>query len=193
MPGEFALEHALGLNAIKLGFGPRDFEKWSKVILMARDQQSLEVCNVRFGHILGKQFGFSFKVVADQHEAQMMAHQRELQALRQGELEIPPTREKWAATILKSLETKPEPEVCKQFGSTLDAAYKYDLDLWDLVVSSNYNLKKNRTDWIDQQQLYYLADSRMRFLTTDSTIKARTKKSIQCDRILVYSEFRDST
>jgi hypothetical protein len=189
MPGQFVLMYVLGLSPAKPGFSPAHFEKWSKVIFKARDRRSLELGKVRFRHIFRKEFGFSFQTVTKQHEAGMEAHLNQLQALRDGELAIPPSRDRWAAVILKSLGLRPSPGECQRLGGALDAAYEYDQHLWSLVVSSNYNFAKHRTDWIDQQQLYYLADDQMHFLTGEQRIKRRAGNSPQRSRILTLDEF----
>jgi hypothetical protein len=189
MPGQFVLKYVLGLGPVKPGFSPDDFEKWSKVIFKPRDRRSLELGNVRFRHIFRNEFGFSFQTVAKKHEAGMQEYLSQLQALRDGQLAIPPSRDIWAAVISKSLGLRPSFEWCQRVGGALDAAYEYDQHLWSLVVSSNYNFAKHRTDWIDQQQLYYLADDQMHFLTGEERIKRRASNSPQRSRILTLDEF----
>ena len=71
----------------------------------------------------------------------------------------------------------------------LDAAYHFDVSLWNLAKDKNYDFRERDSDWLDSQQVYYLCDPAAVFVTKDSRIKKRSRKSVQNDRILVYSEF----
>jgi len=51
------------------------------------------------------------------------------------------------------------------------------------------NTQKNETDWMDMNQLFYLADSSVYFLTDDERIRKRCDDSPQAVRIELLEEF----
>ena len=75
----------------------------------------------------------------------------------------------------------------RQLGAALEAAYVYDQALVQLM-KGGYNAEKNRNDWIDSQQLFYLCDPRVHLITDDSKIRDRCKTSDQSERVILVSE-----
>lgn len=55
--------------------------------------------------------------------------------------------------------------------------------------SRTLNVKKRAGDWVDAQQLIYLSDSKVHFVTADNFIKEWASASKQSDRIFNLSEF----
>jgi hypothetical protein len=74
--------------------------------------------------------------------------------------------------------------------TTLDAAYHYDQFLWELAEKHKYDFASHDSDWIDEQQLFYLADPAILFITSDTKIRLRTSKSKQADRVLSFEELK---
>jgi hypothetical protein len=79
-------------------------------------------------------------------------------------------------------------EASAQLVGPLDAAYRFDHSLWDLALNSKYDFIEHASDWIDVQQLYYLSDDQMHFVTNDSKHIGSTRGSSQHGRILSYQD-----
>lgn len=187
MPGHFVLSSVLCDTRKNLGFESKDFDLWVKVILRAPNRRALESGKITLAHIFDREFGFKFQVVTNQHHAGKREYVTHLEELRNGALAIPTPR-RWAAGFLRAMGREVDDLDCARLIKALDAAYCFDKVLWELVTTSNYNFEKRAGDWTDQQQLYYLCDPMMHFVTRDSRIKDWTAKSLQNDRITAYYE-----
>jgi hypothetical protein len=116
------------------------------------------------------------------------AHTERLEQLRDGDL-LRSAPETWATAVLGLIGIDANDKNRSKLLSVLDAAYHFDVSLWDLAKDKSYDFKDHDSDWLDSQQLYYLCDPAVVFVTKDSRIKKRSRKSAQTDRILLYSEF----
>ncbi len=88
---------------------------------------------------------------------------------------------------------KPSDEDCRRIAESLDAAFQFDMSLYGRARTSNYNFGKHRTEWIDEQQLYYLSDPDMHFLTRDGRLREWIKASTQANRVLNFDTFLAGT
>lgn len=185
LPGQFVMETVLKVDKRKFGFEAKDFDLWTKAALRAPDIQSLESGAVEMPPRKSRTFGLDLGLIEAQVQEGKDAHARELEELRDGKLQAPPSVV-WAAGIIRRMEGPPRPELCKSLATALDAAYRFDSALWKLASESKYDFEKHASDWIDVQQLYYLSDTRMNIVTRDVNYNVRTLGSTQADRILVY-------
>ena len=186
-PAAFVLQTVPCHKTEAQGFGAKDFEKWVKVVLMAPNKHALEAGNVSLGGSV-RTYGFNCGLHVAQLSQGEHEHVEELQKLRGGSLQVP-SNLAWAAGILARQGLSPTPEDCMKLAESLDAAFHFDMCLYGLAQTSNYNFEKHRTDWIDEQQLYYLTDSRVHFLTRDGRLREWTKASTQACRILDFNLF----
>ena len=54
-----------------------------------------------------------------------------------------------------------------------------------------YKFENKPQDWIDNQQLMYLADPDLTFVTADRGLIAKLSKSLDRHRVLKFTEFRE--
>jgi hypothetical protein len=59
-----------------------------------------------------------------------------------------------------------------------------------LARTNTYDFSKHDSDWLDLQQLYYLAEPSIFLVTFDSKIKLRTANSRQIGQILDFEELK---
>ena len=76
----------------------------------------------------------------------------------------------------------------QKLASALDAAYEYEKHLCEIAKNGMFNFDNHGGDWIDLQQLFYLADPNVYFLTEDKDIRQRCGSSLQSNRILLLKE-----
>ena len=76
-------------------------------------------------------------------------------------------------------------------GSSLDAAYQFDMQVWKAATASksNYNPEKHGNDWTDMQQTMYLCDPAINLLTADGKLVANVKASHQADRVFHLPDY----
>jgi hypothetical protein len=81
------------------------------------------------------------------------------------------TRSVWAEKILRDLGkplSRPNVAIVLE---RLDAAYRFDRHLWQLIRNSEYDFSKHRGKIVDAQQLYYLCQPDIYFVTNDARLK----------------------
>jgi hypothetical protein len=100
------------------------------------------------------------------------------------------TPEEWLNDALKTVGMD-TPDNRKKFIDALPAAYQFEHWIIDAARNHNYNLDKNISDQIDAQQLYYLCDPTVIFITNDTDHKIRLKGNSQQQRIKTFSEVFD--
>jgi len=188
LPAGFVLKTVLNRRQRDPSLWAQDYETWVKVVLRARTKNELEAGDVQLAHGSARTYGFDSHL----HVAQLMqgerVHLEQLQALRNGNLHVP-SHLAWAAGILNRQGLRPSDEDCRKVAASLEAAFHFDLSLYDRARNSNYNFEKHATDWIDGQQLYYLSDPQMHFLTRDRRLQNWIKGSSQANRVLDFNSF----
>jgi hypothetical protein len=142
--------------------------------------------------IVGRRDGERFGLAMDRTEAEVVkgreAHRDRLEGVRRDGLE-PPTHEAWAAAQLEALDVDATPENAARVVAVTGAAYHYDRVLRTLARTANYDFGRHGTDWMDVQQLLYLADPSVHLMTNDGELRRRTIGSGQENRIILWSEF----
>jgi hypothetical protein len=125
----------------------------------------------------------------DTHENKpQKEHARLLQAIRDGEVDMPHPK-KLAALTIHDLGYAPYTHDCEKLANSLDAAFRYSSSLGKMAKDKGYDFSKHASDWGDTVQLYYLCDQSMHVLTSDADFRNRMKGSSQSARILLYPEF----
>jgi hypothetical protein len=192
-PACFAIRTVLGYPVSRKydvkGLRDESFgEKVMKAVLQAPSKAQLKA-GIPVSAKSGRQ---SFDL--DHFDAHEDSAQREhadlLQGIRDRVIDRPEPM-KWAAWILRQLELPHYKEDCHKLLAPLDAAYRYGLELSEFAKNENYNFQKpsNITAWGDVNQLFYLCDEQMHFLTADNDFRSYTYGSPQANRIVMYKDF----
>jgi hypothetical protein len=101
-----------------------------------------------------------------------------------------PPRERYAEFILHfDLRGEPTSENIRRVTAALDAAYRHLAHVHHEGTKSNYRFDNHPQDWIDNQQLMYLADPDYTFVTLDGRLVAKLEKSTQRARVQGFNEF----
>jgi hypothetical protein len=86
--------------------------------------------------------------------------------------------------IIKLVQTK---ERIATASEGLDAAFQFERHLFSML-KSRYGFRSNTSDLIDAQQLYYLLDPTIHFVTDDDRLIGYVRKSTQANRIMTFSQ-----
>lgn len=170
-------------------YTPETAERWIRVVLAAKDKDSLQTGNVHISYPLKLRFGVDLsesKRLIDQVKLEQIAR---IQKLQRGAI-LPAAPDIWANSFFlrffKRNGTRAEMDVIK---SKLEIVYHLDLWLWKQITSGNKLNAANHTTLVaDSLQLYYLADPYHYFLTTDQKLKDRVSTSAQSSRVLLWSD-----
>ena len=124
---------------------------------------------------------------ANEHSQTMQKYVEFMGSRKQaGKLEAPPRE--WASLLLK-LYGVPDGDLDPlEVAERLSAMYEFEMAVNNLMKSNKFLVSKNKSDHLDGQQLCYLCDPSVVFVTNDSDFKNRTKKSRQSSRIKSFSE-----
>jgi hypothetical protein len=91
----------------------------------------------------------------------------------------------WLRGIASRIDVDPKSGKLKEIASRLSAYYEYEYAKLHLALShKDYNALKHRNDVIDAEQLIYLSDESLCFLTCDTGFRELAKKSPQAARIV---------
>ena len=187
MPLHFALQTVLRDNRSVEGLGPKDFRLQSRVTLRASDKLALTTGGVLLPEVRTHSHGMNLDLVSGFMEAGRRDGVDGLTRLRGGQLQRSEPAV-WAQNLVARLGKTITLEEGARLTVRLDAAYRYESALMDLAEQGQYNFSKHGSDWIDAQQLFYLCDPAMYFLTRDGGPKRRTIGSPQRDRIIEYED-----
>lgn len=190
MPGHFVLDKILGSRKKNRGLEPADSEIQIRVALAARSKTDLAHGNVTLADSPRLSRGISLDALSDSIDNGRAAHAQRLEQLRHGLLDMPPWNE-WARLWLRSLGYDATRSECVRVAEALEAARNYEMSLWKLAASNQYDFERHASDWIDGQHLYYLCDPSIQFVVRDAQVKKRAGPSVQCLRILAYDAVRD--
>jgi len=186
-PGHFVLDRVFGDPREKPDFEPRDFSEWASILLNAASKQQVcdgEVDLAKLSRSLT--FGFDFdKVIRSQLEGQI-AHVRAYESMRASRRRR--TSEDWVNSFLKNFKVELTDHNRAKLSTALDATLTFSSSLCDLALDGNYNFEKHKNDWVDGQQLYYLADPQLYIVTLDGPLKDGIKSSSQSGRVVSPSE-----
>jgi len=188
--GDFVRAKVFGLSARKPDFQPRKLCLWADVALAAPSKSSLQ--NGVVLHKTGRSkrtYRFDLELLLKQIEEGKLSHSQRLEGLRQGKLRAS-TPASWSRSVLKFIGLPVTDAHAEKIDIALNAAYRYDVSLYEMAKNHAYDFSRHDADWIDSQQLYYLADSSVRIVTCDVNIGVRTKNSAQRNRILSFDELK---
>ena len=186
-PGHFVLDRVFGISREKADFEPRDFSQWASILLNAASKQQVcdgEVDLAELSRSLT--FGFDFeKVLRSQLEGQT-SHVRAYENMRVSRKRR--TSEDWINSFLRTFNVELTDDNRMKLRNAIDGTLTFSSSLCDLALNSNYSFEKHKNDWVDGQQLYYLADPELYVVTLDGPLKEKIKSSSQAERVVSPSE-----
>lgn len=94
----------------------------------------------------------------------------------------------WASSLLRFYGISRDDVALAEVAERLSANYEFEMYVNNLVQNENFTISKNTSDLIDGQQLCYLCDPNVVFITNDSDFKNRTQNSPQANRIKTFAE-----
>jgi hypothetical protein len=96
--------------------------------------------------------------------------------------------EAWFQGIAKRTKADPKSKTAKQLADAFSAYHEFERVKLETALQSNeYNAEKHQNDLLDAEQLIYLGDPELNFLTCDNGFK-RVSKSPQSKQIVVVSQ-----
>ena len=101
----------------------------------------------------------------------------------------------WFRGIANRVKADPNSRVVSEIVSKLSGYHEFEHSKLTIATKNrNYNIEKHINDLFDAEQLIYLADPTLRFLTCDHGIRNLVKSSPQAKRIITVSPdlLRDS-
>jgi hypothetical protein len=189
--GEFIRTQLLDEPPTRREYLPDQVKLWPQIIQNARNRTQLTGGRVLLpGKGRGAtEYGFDLEMLAKQVQNGKAAHARALQDLREGNSHRP-TQKQWVLGVMQRLNITATPQEVALLRARLDAAYHYDSSLFDLARDNSYDFSRHDSDWLDSQQIYYLADPTVLLVSLDSGLKQRTSGSTQASQILDFAELR---
>jgi hypothetical protein len=189
--GDFVRSTVFALPIRKRAFEPSKLKLWADVVLAAKRKSDLKDGKVvlrGLGHAR-RRYGFDLPLLLKQIAVGKKSHAQRLEKLRLGEL-APSTSATWSRAVLNLIGGVAADANAAKVLSALDAAYCYDVSLYEMAANHNYDFGRHDTDWIDSQQLYYLSDPSLCIVTSDANLVFRTRTSNQRDRILTFNQLK---
>jgi hypothetical protein len=193
MPGQFIRTKLLGLPGERPEFSPEQLHGvWMPVIQRAASKQDLCSGNVVMASVSDEvdlTCGIDLTMMSEQMKYGKKLWGGELGLARDGDKQMP-SAELHAAFILHFDVHAPETkENVTLVSRGLDAAYCHLSQVHHESTKGKYKVGNKLQDWIDNQQLMYLADPDFIFVTADRPLIAKVRKSVDHDRVKEFNEF----
>jgi hypothetical protein len=183
MPIAYAIETVLKLPRPKAALNPESLLRMYTVITRAtsRDELYSGVALVRGAKQLTV---FAPDIVRQQQREGEEAHVKRLK-WAQCKKVVLPSADKWASDMVKRLGISLDAEQSHRLGESLDAAYRFDMEIWRLATApkSSYKPENHQNDWCDLQQTMYLCDPSIHLITADNPLCKKICASQQANRV----------
>jgi hypothetical protein len=168
-----------------------DLELWMRAVLRARDRRMLESGRMR---MLWKgrwrSFGLDLGNVNSQLRNVQQKYADQFREFQKKKLPLL-TPKVWADMVLARLNKPMTSSNRDLILERCDAAYRFDKLLFELYKDPKYNPFRHGPEIVDAQQLYYLCDTEMLFITEEKSLKNKVIGSSQLPRILTFSELKE--
>jgi hypothetical protein len=181
----FFLAQTLGFKVNRPGHLEDNFDFSVQIVLLARSKS--ELLNGVTVPYLTKKVKIRIDRFTEEVEAIQSWYVAWMSQLK-GTKKISPSPDEWAENALSFYGIEKDETAREIFLRSLPAAYQFELALFDLARNGNFDVKKNVSDLIDAQQLIYLCDPTVVFVTDDSDFKKRVHGNSQSARILSFRE-----
>lgn len=197
-PQIFAIRHALGIDVYprtdRSGRPNRSHQKWAEGVLDAvfRAANRSELLNgVRLGpkNIYGT---FDLDDFAAHEEEARSEFVQLSEGWRSGKVDEPRAITV-AANLLHDSGVEPSTALSEKLSRALDAVNSTIKWFWNTSSDSGYSFERHKNDWDDIQQLYYLCDPLMIFVTLNTSDFVKwTKNSTQGSQVVSWRIFREN-
>jgi hypothetical protein len=97
------------------------------------------------------------------------------------------TRKMFVDDVFRITAMTDTPERRSAISSGMDAAFMFESRLMSMIPTK-YRFEANADDLVDAQQLYYLLDSDMYFVTNDKRLIDYVRRSSQANRIITFDQ-----
>lgn len=187
LPGAFLFQRVLGIETGKPEFSPRQLYRWLVAAIRARTRSDLHsvVLPGGSGLIL---HALDISTIESDMQDGREDNAKKLETART-EKRACPEPLPWAAGLLGLRGLDPTIERCQLIAASTKAAYQHDRFLWTMARNDTYDFRKHQSDWIDRQQLLYLADPQNHFLTNDRKLVRKIADSGQESQVLELRDF----
>jgi hypothetical protein len=112
-----------------------------------------------------------------------------LDAARANGLESKDFSNAWYLGVAKRAKGDPSSKSLDEIRSSLNAYCEFEMSKLQVALENeDYNPKKHKNDVLDSEQLVYLYDASLNFLTCDAGFNNRVKKSTQCSQIFTTTQ-----
>ena len=187
IPRHFVLRSVFGLQPPAEPHLENDFELCVRVILAARDKAQLAVGPVAVPGYERGRYKFNLEKMIAETETFMTAFSNAFNFAR-GSTSVRVTKASWIDTCIRFLGVVDTQENRAKFENALDAEFVLESEFDQLRRSGNYDFCRHRSDLMDCQQLLYLSDPAVNFVTGDEKLRNRTISSSQAGRIHLFQE-----
>ncbi|MGA7796832.1 MAG: hypothetical protein WCA19_27715 [Candidatus Acidiferrales bacterium] len=195
VPGQFIRTAVLGLPSERPQFAPEQLEKvWMPAIKQARDKKNLlfgdvVVASVPSGADLAVRIDLPSLRKEMEDGKKLWAEQ--LRVAKDGKKEMPPVGGYAAFILAFDVHAPRTQENIQRVSRALDAAYCHLAQIHHQSTKGAYKFENELQDWIDNQQLMYLADPDLMFVTADRRLMAKLSRSLDRHRVREFTEFAE--
>jgi hypothetical protein len=189
-PERFAIKRALQIDIGQEFHPPEECERYIRLVLKARSRLEIETGKIVLSPLQRKQgTGMRLDDMRDARLAIVKDHIELLHRVRSGAQAVPSPLD-WARSILYKSGAPVTDAGAAKFLDAADAVYHYDKWLWKQTPGTyRFDSREHEGDLMDSEQLYYLADPGMIFLTEDRRIKQRIAYSSKLNQVLLFRNF----
>jgi len=195
-PQIFAIRNTLGIDVYprvdREGRPSVSHQKWAQSVVdaVSRATNKRELLN-------GVSLGPKAKIYGTFDLSDFAAHEEEARSefvrlsegWRTGQVDRPRAIT-LAANLLSDSGVEPYTELSQELSLALDAVNSATDWFWNISKNNNYDFKKHKNNWDDLQQLYYLCDSSMIFVTLNTRdFMVWIKNSTQVTQVMSWQQF----
>lgn len=187
MPADFLRERLFRLPPLRTEFVPSALQnEWMPIIKAAKSKHELSQAGVPVGSVYG---GINLALVRMQAKNGEELWVKELGLAKHGTKGMP-SLNLYAEFILNfNLRAETTSENIRSVAAALDAAYCYLAQVHHESTKSTYRFDNHPQDWMDNQQLMYLADLDYTFVTLDGPLISKLRKSTQRRQVQEFNKF----
>ncbi len=195
-PQIFAIQHTLGIDVRpkldREGRPNLSQQKWSEGVLnavfRARNKREL-LGGVKLGPKTKMHGTFDLSDFAAFEEESRSEFVRLSEGWRIGQVDRP-SAVTVAINLLQDSGLKPDKELSQKLSLALGAVNSTINWFWSISKNPSYSFEKHKNNWDDLQQLFYLCDPSMTFVTLNTNdFMPWTKNSTQSAQVISWQQF----